>query len=208
MISSTIHRFLQHLYKLFYDIRDNRPYYAICNCSYIKALESSKALSPFTSCFIICRHFETISCVPWIHESFHVLKQFAILLPEVLWKQKVQSGIINLAGYPGHTECPDGILKSQSPPETSPALPLWGCEASPETRGKGYDMQGLEAPASHLWIHGGDANRARPDVETTDWPEEVKDEAENLNLRKKITEWAAGFLSGAKVTGLVSYQCW
>ncbi len=35
-----------------------------------------------------------------------------------------------------------------------------------------------------------------------------RSEGWSWKLRKKITEWAAGFLSGAKVTGLVSYQCW
>lgn len=85
------------------------PYATVAIHGITRVFQRYGALSPFTSCFIICRHFETISCVPWIHESFHVLKPFAVLLPEVLWKQKErkeQSGIINLAGCPGQYRMP------------------------------------------------------------------------------------------------------
>lgn len=78
--------------------------------------------------------------------------------------------------------------------------------------GTGVDTQGLEAPVSHLWIHGETVDRDQPDVRMQIGQKKRRRRPTNKKLRNKITKKGAntgkGFLSGAKGTGLVSYQCW
>ncbi len=173
MISSTIHRFLQHLYK------------------HTRVFQSLKSLHilfhhlpPFWDHFMRAVNPWIIPCVEAICHS----------APRGPLKAESAERDYKSRGLPRTYRMPWRYSEEPKPSgnkSCSSSVRLWSFSWDER---KGYDMQGLEAPASHLWIHGGDANRARPDVETTDWPEEVKEWSWNLILERKLQSGQQGSL--------------